>query len=170
MSVRDPIAFCRSVTNRMYSSWQGILAPGEALSAAYQGWIKAMENCAGDPPARYAYLCIRGAIVRDVRWVKYWSRCDCAGRHGRTARWTMIDWTLPEMKERLTCDPWGKHELARALYRAIEALPETDRDMILRRFWGGESIAESAASTGRTYQMANFIAGRGRARLKAALA
>ena len=43
-----------------------------------------------------------------------------------------------------------QEERRQALYRALASLPELDRQIVNRRYFRGEAVAEIAASTGLT--------------------
>ncbi len=128
---------CRNIAYRLLESRQDA---EECVNDAYLGVWNAVPPERPEPLRAYV-----AKIVRNLAVKAYWKR-SAAKRGG-------FDMALEELDESLpspVCVEAGLEakELAAAIARYLDSLPETGRAVFMRRYYFGESYAEIAEFTG----------------------
>ncbi len=145
---------------RLASVARAILrSPHDADDAVQDAWVAALEGRVAPASEPVSWL---RAVVRNL------ARARARARHSaeRVARDAAREPAEPAEPADAAL---ARSEAALALARAIHALPAAERDVIVRRYWDGESAGAIAAALGIPRKRVSNLHQRALARLRARL-
>ncbi len=181
--VESHLPLVRHLASRMIVRARPYLELGDLVAVGVEALLRAVERFdpeRGVPFGTFAYLRVRGAMCESIGVVAPLTRGVVRRRQGRPERRP-----LPSVfrfdEERLGNAPSGRElgeqltgavdaaMLGPRLMRALDALEHRDRQLILRHYFGGDTLHEIGRDLNRSRSWASRVHSRALARLRAAL-
>ena len=129
---------CRSIALRV------LISPEDSEECVSDTWLRAWNAMPPQRPARLgAFL---GKITRNLS-LNRWRRDHAEKRYGGETALALEE--LGEIVSGKSLeDEVQRRELARILNAFLRSLPDRDRELFLRRYWGVETLESLAKQTG----------------------
>ena len=147
---------CRSIALRV------LISPEDSEECVSDTWLRAWNAMPPQRPARLgAFL---GKITRNLS-LNRWRRDHAEKRYGGETALALEE--LGEIVSGKSLeDEVQRRELARILNGFLRSLPDRDRDLFLRRYWGLETLEALAKQTGLSVSAVHRRLGKLRERLR----